>query len=142
MAHPASRQEKLTCKEVHLNLFPFTVTVVDNAIDADRRRFDGSHGIGIGRRCELVLATELNMSDFVRNEKCVGEVIANVFMQNEQRLRIVDCPATVEANVSLEVPSRLLDFASPLRHVLRHIVPTGCRRGRRRSYEVVQRSAG
>jgi hypothetical protein len=41
MSRDRSRQEKLSRKEIHLNLPPLAPAIIDNAIDTDRRRFGG-----------------------------------------------------------------------------------------------------
>src|SRR4051812_29402688 len=89
-------KQQLAREQVHLDLAALPTSIVDNPINADRRRLGRARRIDRRRRLIVGIVTELNMTDLVRYEESLLERSARTLVQDQ----IVGCDegraATVE----------------------------------------------
>ena len=87
LAHDASRQQKLSREEVHLDFATLPAAVPDDPIHTDRRGFRGARGIDLERRLGSWIVPELDVTYLVRDQECLVEGGSDIFVKNESLAR-------------------------------------------------------
>ncbi|GAD24634.1 thiamine biosynthesis enzyme ThiH [Acidovorax sp. MR-S7] len=92
-----SRNEKLTRKQVHLDLTSLPAAIVDDTIHPDGRSFRCSRRVDVNRWLDVLFTVaKLGMPDFMGYQKRLVECGSCCFMEDGRDVRVKECSTAIK----------------------------------------------
>src|SRR5690554_5589780 len=99
--YQAARQQKFASEEVHNDFSPLTAAIVHHPLCAHCGSFGGPIRLNLLDEVILRKAFELQVTNFVGDEKCFVKIAAYVFIEDHFSLAVEEGASSIELRVSL-----------------------------------------